>query len=141
MTSYRTEHKHHHGETQLDVVPLMQLEFEAHCHEGAAVVSCALHPRESCALSFSRLVKVLEEVAAALEAKGAFIGHVKAVVTAGDATATASITDTVRGAFFTGNEHLVLAPGTQCQAVAIVMGISLEDALAIFRSCMTESLL
>ncbi len=130
---------HHHGEMCTDALAEMELAFEAHPHEEAVAVTCTLHPRASCALPFSVLVERMAAAAHALEDAGAFIGHVKAFAASADENASASLTDLAIGADVKGDAGLLIGPGSRAQVVAIVIGLPLSDALALFRASLCES--
>lgn len=136
MTGHAHDHAahHHHGETCTDALPEMDLAFEAHSHEEAVAVTCTLHPKASCALPFSDLIESMVAAARALEDAGAFIGHVKAFAASADESASASLTDLAIGADIRGDAGLLIGPDSRAQVVAIVIGLSVSDALALFRA-------
>jgi len=128
-----SEHEHHHETLScIEELASLDLAFEAHEHEGSVAVSCTLQPKESCQITFSQLIEVLVSATEDLEAAGAFIGHVKAIASEGPSSASASLTDLAQGAAVKGDSALVLGPSTQVQAVAIVVGMSLEQTLSLF---------
>lgn len=127
------EHVHHHGESTVISLSHMNIHLEAHEHEGAVALSCELQPSASCEIAFSAVVKMLVSLASALEEAGAFIGHVKAFAEDGARVASVSVTDLSQGAVVVGDADMTIGPNALVQAVAIIVGLSVERSLAVFR--------
>lgn len=132
-----TAHTHHQGESAVVSLPRMDIHLEAHEHEGAIALSCALQPNAGCVIVFSAVVEMLVSLASALEEAGAFIGHVKAFAEDGSCAASASVTDLTQGAAVVGDPDMMIGPNALVQAVAIIVGLSTEEALAIFKETLT----
>ena len=127
-----TEHAHHHGRSVVVSLSCMDARLEAHEHEGAVALSCELHPNAGRMIAFSAVVEMLVSLSRALEEAGAFIGHVKAFAEDGMQAASASVTDLAQGAVIVGGADMAIGPDARVQAVAIIVGLPVEEALAIF---------
>ena len=123
---------HHEGLKRQEERTGAELLFEAHEHEGAAAISCTVQPRKGCVIPFADLVEALMSAGATLEGAGAFIGHLTAFADDGERTAAVSITDLATGPAIIGDASVLITPGTQAQAVAIVVGLPLATTLNLF---------
>lgn len=127
-------HHHHDAVAREDKLADFVLAYEAHVHEGAVAASCRITPQAGSSMRFSDLVEKLVSVAESLEAEGAFLGHVKAFArTDGNATSV-SLTSLEVGPQLKGDAELVIREGSEAQAVAIIVGLTPEEAISVFQS-------
>ena len=125
-------HEHHHHDHADVYERSVELEWgtaalESHVHDQASTVSATINARAETGKTFETLVQAMRDIARQAELSGGIIGHIKAYARAADSFAHASATDAQHAPSCEGDVQMPLSPGVQCQIVAIVLLIDLDQ--------------